>query len=378
MLTVSTSFASRSTGASFDINTIQSVGGVGGFLTIFTDIPIHLSGSGITITSDNLTSQGLLPDGHTAWRITNAGPADTATLSRYRGGFSQQFSLPANSFTFVRGWAAGTYQLSGGIVNTKASRLTQDLIWNFLEDYSYNIVGSGFDDNLSGAIAADTLIGGAGNDSLDGGSGNDSLDGGDGLDTLNGGAGSDSLDGGSGSDSLDGGDGLDTLIGGDGLDTLLGGSFEDSLDGGLNDDRLDGGTGNDNLLGGDGNDTLLGFGGNDILTGGAGNDSLTGGTNPDQFVFNASTEGVDNITDFGTGGADVIVLSSSGFGGLGPSGPLDSSLFATAENGTAKIIYSGGVLSFDSDLDNPSTLVTIANIAGPTAGSLGASNILVI
>jgi Ca2+-binding RTX toxin-like protein len=153
------------------------------WLNIYTDSPISISGPGITITADNLTSQGLLSDGvTTAWRITNFGPADSATLSQYGGGFSQLFSLPADSLTFVRGGSAGTYQLSGGIVNTKASGTQQNGIWKLLATDSYFITGSELDDTLTGGNLADSLSGGGGNDSLDGGDGNDSLTGGLGAD----------------------------------------------------------------------------------------------------------------------------------------------------------------------------------------------------
>jgi Ca2+-binding RTX toxin-like protein len=407
MVTISTSFSSLLTGGvSFDPAVTQSVRD---FLTTpaFNDILIHVSGPGIPgITSNNLTSQGLLPGGvTTAWRITTAGsPPANLTLTRLGGGFSPlPFpALPVNSFTFVKGGDAGNYVLSGDNFRKQlASGTQQNRIWLLLDTDSYNIVGSAFNDTLSGFDAEDTIFGGDGDDILTGNSGADTLHGDDGDDTLFGDSGSDSLDGGAGNDSLDGGSVNDTLIGGDGNDTLLGGSGNDSLDGGSGNDSLNGGDDNDTLIGGDGNDTLFGdteedslLGGtgddslhggsqNDTLIGGDGNDTLTGGGGVDQFVYNNSSEGVDSITDFGVGGADVIVLSSSGFGGLGPiGGTLDPSLFSATENVTAKIIYSvvGGVgtLSFDQDLGLLGTLVTIANIAGPNAGTLGASNILVI
>jgi Ca2+-binding RTX toxin-like protein len=307
-------------------------------LNIYTDSPISISGPGITITADNLTSQGLLSDGvTTAWRITNFGPADSATLSQYGGGFSQLFSLPADSLTFVRGGSAGTYQLSGGIVNTKASGTQQNGIWKLLATDSYFITGSELDDTLTGGNLADSLSGGGGNDSLDGGDGNDSLTGGDDDDTLIGGLGSDSLSGDAGNDSLDGGGANDTLLGGGGNDTLLGDAGNDILDGG---------------------------GANDRLIGGLGNDTLTGGLGADRFVYNNSNEGPDTITDFNVS-QDFIRVSSAGFGGLTTiGGTLTPSLFATAENGTAKFIYSGGVLQYDSDLANSGGLVTIATLTG--------------
>ncbi|WP_024969794.1 calcium-binding protein, partial [Microcystis aeruginosa] len=142
-------------------------------------------------------------------------------------------------------------------------------------------------------------------------------------------------------------------------------------------DTLDGGSEYDSLLGGTGNDSLFGDTEDDTLIGGDGNDTLTGGSGSDQFVYNNSNEGPDSITDFGFGGADAIVLSSGGFDGLTTiGGTLTSSLFATAENGTAKIIYSGGVLSFDQNLSATGGLVTIATLTG--APTLNAGNIQVI
>ena len=353
MATITTSFFSLAgpTGANFSPGGTVSVRN---FINTFNDILIHVSGPELNITSDNLTSERTLTTGgDTAWRITNFGSNANVTLSRYGGGFSKEFFLLANSFTYVRGGAAGTYQLSGDTNNTipKATNpLTPNGIRNFVATDSYNIVGSNFNDTLTGGGVADTLFGGGGNDSLNGSGGTDTLHGDDGDDTLL---------GGSGTDSLDGGEDNDTLFGGSDNDTLFGNSEDDSLLGGDGNDSLDGGSENDTLIGGDGNDTL------------------TGGLGSDQFVYNNSNEGIDSITDFGFGGADAIVLSSGGFGGLTTiGGTLTPSLFSATENGIAKIIYSGGVLSFDQDLSNFGTLVTIATLTG--APTLNAGNIQVI
>ena len=64
-----------------------------------------------------------------------------------------------------------------------------------------NIVGSAFNDTLTGTATANVMGGGAGNDSLTGLGGNDNLNGGAGNDNLNGGAGNDALDGGIGIDT---------------------------------------------------------------------------------------------------------------------------------------------------------------------------------
>ncbi|UZO79118.1 hypothetical protein M8120_02885 [Microcystis aeruginosa str. Chao 1910] len=155
-------------------------------------------------------------------------------------------------------------------------------------------------------------------------------------------------------------------MGGLGSDSLSGDAGNDSLDGGGANDTLLGGGGNDALLGGDGNDSLDGGGANDRLIGGLGNDTLTGGLGADRFVYNNSNEGLDTITDFNVS-QDFIRVSSAGFGGLTTiNSTLTPSLFSTTgQNGTAKFIYSGGVLSFDSDLTtNTNPLTQIATLTG--------------
>ncbi len=82
-----------------------------------------------------------------------------------------------------------------------------------------NLIGSGFDDQLSGNGAKNTLEGGAGNDVLSGLGDADRLLGGLGDDLLIGGKGDDQLLGGAGNDRLVGGQGNDSLNGGDGIDT---------------------------------------------------------------------------------------------------------------------------------------------------------------
>jgi Ca2+-binding RTX toxin-like protein len=129
------------------------------------------------------------------------------------------------------------------------------------------------------------------------------------------------------------------------------------------------------LRGAAGDDTLTGGAGNDTLTGFGGADSLTGGNGADKFVFNNPNEGIDTITDF-TVADDVINVSATGFGGGLTIGALAPSLFASTEDGTAKFIYSGGILSFDTDTANVGGLVQIATLNG--APAIGNTNIVVI
>lgn len=91
-----------------------------------------------------------------------------------------------------------------------------------------NVVGSLYDDALTGDTGINTIWGGDGSDRLDGSAGDDVLDGGAGNDTLLGGAGSDTLQGGQGDDYLDAQSGNDKLIGGSGNDILIGGDDSDT------------------------------------------------------------------------------------------------------------------------------------------------------
>jgi Ca2+-binding RTX toxin-like protein len=228
-----------------------------------------------------------------------------------------------------------------------------------------NIIGSRFNDTLTGSAVANKLEGGAGDDTLTdvAGAGTDTLIGGAGNDTysvsatstvidesgggydqvystvtytlsagienlfasgenpidltgnesnnlivgngagnrLTGNGGHDTLNGAGGGDVLIGGAGNDALNGGDGDDILDGGTDSDILDGGVGNDNLAGGSGDDNLQGGDGNDALGGGDGNDVLNGGAGNDTLDGGAGNDVLDGGA---GADLIS--GADGNDVL------------------------------------------------------------------------
>lgn len=133
------------------------------------------------------------------------------------------------------------------------------------------VIGSAYDDVLTGDGQGNTLDGGAGDDLLEGGALGDRLIGGDGIDTASyassafivivnlatgtGLVNDSSGDTLSGIENLIGGGGNDTLTGDDGANRLTGNGGNDTLSGGLGDDILTGGAGNDALTGGDGNDT---------------------------------------------------------------------------------------------------------------------------
>lgn len=194
------------------------------------------------------------------------------------------------------------------------------------------VIGSNFDDDITGDGAANRLLGGNGNDTLNGaggndriqgGTGNDIIMGGDGIDTLFGEDGDDTLFGGNDSDFFFGGDGADSHDGGDGFDTIsylagsegiitdLGGTGTSGAAAGdsyVNIERLFATNFADEVLGGSGDETILGLGGDDMLGGGAGADRLFGGAGDDSFIFDITQDGADQILDFRAGalGNEVI------------------------------------------------------------------------
>ena len=100
------------------------------------------------------------------------------------------------------------------------------------------VLGSQFNDSLSGSANADWLEGNAGNDTLLGAAGDDQLWGQSGNDNLQGGAGADILYGGDGNDRLSGDAGADALYGQAGDDVLVLDAVDSWVDGGDGTDSL--------------------------------------------------------------------------------------------------------------------------------------------
>ncbi|MFH2130969.1 MAG: hypothetical protein ABIK68_11415 [bacterium] len=193
----------------------------------------------------------------------------------------------------------GADQLAGGAGNDSLSG----------NDGADILAGNSGNDRLFGGTGQDELNGGAGDDSLSGGADDDILLGESGNDVLSGDAGNDTLDSGSGDDILSGGSGDDVLSAGHGVDVLDGNDGNDLLDGGEGDDTIWGGEGVDMLLGGEGDDLLDGGAGDDSLLGGEGTDSLQGGTGDDMLVF----DHLDILVDGGEG-TDIAALDEASAG----------------------------------------------------------------
>ena len=204
-----------------------------------------------------------------------------------------------------------------------------------------NVIGTAFNDTLTGDGNANVFEGGAGDDVMDGlgssndtasystasagvavslaisgaqdtlGAGHDTLSNFENLtgsaydDTLTGSAVANTLDGGAGNDILIGGAGNDILIGGTGSDTV---SYAGSALGvtanlslataqvSAGDASGDTYSGIENVIGSSNNDSLTGSTGNNVMTGGAGNDTLTGSGGNDVFYAN---EGHDTVAASG-------------------------------------------------------------------------------
>ena len=191
-----------------------------------------------------------------------------------------------------------------------------------------NLMGSAFNDILTGDHGSSTVVNGlAGNDRIAGGDGDDTLDGGDGADTILGGAGADTNIGGTGFDSIDyraatSGVVFDLGTGGtvgdaagdsySGFERAYGSNFNDTITGTAaneffygedGNDTINAGDGLDRVYGGDGNDIQRGQGGNDLLYGSAGSDQLNGGIGFDIASYaNATSAVIVNLASGGTGG----------------------------------------------------------------------------
>ncbi|MBY0282514.1 MAG: hypothetical protein K2W81_00970 [Sphingomonas sp.] len=154
-------------------------------------------------------------------------------------------------------------------------------------------------------------------------------------DILTGDAKSNRLAGGNGDDLIDGGAGIDTMVGGAGNDVYIvddaGDVVTELADGGIDEIRTTVatyqlaahvevltyvGTGAATLRGNAGNNSIVGGGGNDYLDASQGGDDvLNGGAGNDAFYFGAAFNANDSV-DGGTGNNDQIGLQGDYSGGL--------------------------------------------------------------
>lgn len=201
-----------------------------------------------------------------------------------------------------------------------------------------NMIGSAFNDRLTGNDGVNMIEGGAGNDLLDGGLGFDTASyvGADSGVSVNFGLQTAQNTVGAGTDTLRNFEGL---LGSAFADTLTGNNMGNTVEGGLGNDVLDGGYGNDTVsyehalsavrvnlalqgraqdTGAAGNDTLLNFENltgsafDDTLAGNTGSNVLDGGAGIDTLTYAAASAGitislaVTNAQSTGGAGLDTI------------------------------------------------------------------------
>lgn len=187
------------------------------------------------------------------------------------------------------------------------------------------VIGSRFNDTLTGSANADFFLGGFGNDTINGAGGSDTVE----YGFVGSGVVVNLATG-----NVTGGAGADVLTS---IESVIGSIFNDKI--------LGSGVAN-KLNGGGGNDVLNGAGGNDVLIGGAGNDI---------FIFNTAPSATnrDTISDF-SAVSDTIQLENAVFTQVGANGVLAAGAFfqgAAANDAGDRIIYNPatGALLYDAD-----------------------------
>ena len=231
-----------------------------------------------------------------------------------------------------------------------------------------NVLGSQFNDSITGNDADNMLKGNRGNDTLVGGGGSHATTSNNGAFAL----------------------GADVLIGDDGNDTLRGGHHDDNLDGGTGNDVLEGGADRDVLSGGDGDDILRGdastnstgttetgdyqFGGNLLINAGfeaALDGSATAGwttssAQPVAFV----TSGVTGITGtravhLENAGGNVTISQEITSLGAGETARITFNLAGMVAGASAgvEVLWNGAVLQ---SVTNATTTLTqyVINLQG--------------
>jgi Ca2+-binding RTX toxin-like protein len=225
--------------------------------------------------------------------------------------------------------------------------------------------------NGTGNNSANILNGNSANNTLTGQGGNDTLDGKEGLDILKGELGQDTYYVDAAGDVVDetGGDATIATTASATLDTVLSAVSFAITDTKVENLSLLGtdtinATGNSsaNIISGNaGNNTLDAKEGNDIVNGGAGKDSLTGGAGVDKYVFTLATDSslvnFDVITDYKTGGAELIDLSAIDTGTLAFGGVKTATPTTVSAAHTIDYYLSGTNTFIIADTDGNATTI---------------------
>lgn len=361
--------ATSSVTVSLALTTAQATGGAGsdqisGFENLFgSEFNDSLTGSSIaneimgSVGNDTIAG-GLGAD--TIWGGDDTTDTGVDAVSYAAGTVAVNASVDGS-------W---TWTISGG-----GAEVTGDAL-NGIE----GIVGTAFNDTLTGNSGSNVLYGGKGNDSITGGGGGDDIiDGGEGVDTLSFATGYGNgvsinlstnvhaYGDGLGGYAVNGMSvvGIESLTGTAVADKLFGEGSANTLQGGAGDDSIEGGAGADSISGGSENDRLIGQFGADTLSGGLGGDT---------FVFQSLNDKGDRIVDFDRNTGDVIEISKAGFG---ITGSYD---FTVSTPGTSlpTFLYNTltGTLSYDDDGAGAHAAQVIVTLSG--APTLSTLNVLLV
>lgn len=277
----------------------------------FDLIDYRSSSSGVTVSFVSNTGSGGDAQGDTYTSIERVYGSQFADVMTGDAGNNNFFSYGGDDIInagagtdYVRG-GAGADQMDGGdgrdYLDYRGSSAAVDVNLatgaasggdaqgDTFTNFEY-LLGSSFDDVLTGDHTNNFLYGYSGDD------------------VINGGGGHDLIRGGAGADILDGGSGIDWLVyrlstSGISVNLLTGASSGGYAQGDVfsNFERVQGSNYDDNITGDNNNNLLYGYNGNDIISGEGGNDILTGHNGDDQLF---GGDGVDQLR--GGAGADVL------------------------------------------------------------------------
>ncbi|MCC2097355.1 MAG: calcium-binding protein [Hyphomicrobiales bacterium] len=274
-------------------------------------------------------------------------------------------------FTYVDGYAAldpglSSFQFGGKTYTTLTPAVQEDTLRNI-----ENIIGTQYNDTITGNYQ---------NNIIDGGAGADAINGKGGIDTVT--YASDR----SGADLFidllqsvqHGGHAEgDTLVS---IENIIAGNGDDAIFGSNGNNRLEGGAGADIILGRDGNDTIVSGSGADILDGGQGMDTFVFNFTGDSGAtvvtgFEAQLRGVssyninlgiDTIRNFETG---IDTIDLSGIDADITSAGNNQFDFVDGFTGDAgQLVYANGILMGDVNGDKVADLTIFVN--GLSAGDL--------
>jgi Ca2+-binding RTX toxin-like protein len=228
-----------------------------------------------------------------------------------------------------------------------------------------SILGSDFNDTITGGLTAGSFFGLKGDDTLIGSNFNDIFVGGLGADTINGLGGT--------ADQAYYTSSLVNVTINLATNVNLGGEAQGDII--TNVERISGSQFGDNITGTTGNQVFYGEGGDDVLNGGAGSDILYGGAGSDTFQFTAGQSGTvfgaqDFINDFtkGSFGAqDKIDYTNADLTVGGSAAAATATEASIGNNGTASFFAGSGLTLADCLSDISTRMTTAGDAAGEFA-----------